>query len=403
MFKRNVFLLATLWLIGTQTLPFFNALFPFSEALKFAMFVGVVLVLYPSLFIQRSVIAVFGYTLVLLSYFLLGNKFVEDINGVVVTPLLMLAGVLMAEFAFKYDRDYGYTKYVFYTAISCNVLMALLSIPQLIINPYIITMESHRNEYAESFIFVMKYSTIHGIPYLFAPLVFLSRKIFKKKKLMGVLWALITFLLFVVVYMSGAATPTLLSIAMIAIGAFLNIKEFSKKYLSRIFIIGMLGIILAQPAVLVPVLKAVQSTMNPDNRVSRKLGQVIDGIVYGETEGDWEERQELYESSTVLFLESPLIGTSTPEKIGHHAWILDNLAAFGIILFLPIVFLFVFVYKRAYSHLIHTRMIYLCVFACLIVSLYLKNDFGAGTWLFGFAFVPLICRYTDYMIENIKK
>ena len=212
-----------------------------------------------------------------------------------------------------------------------------------------------------------------------------------------------TIILFYIVFRSNAATATLLSIVFLAIGAIVNIEHFDRRSIQQLSLIVIIGVIIVQPIVLVPAFNTLQESMNPSGSGYERIELVKKDIEHGEVEGDWEKRQDLYETSFKLFLESPLTGTSKPTHISIHTWFIDRLALLGIFLFIPIVLIFLFNFRGVYRNLIHTKVIYSCSFLCLLILLFMKNDFAQGTWLYGFAYLPLLCRFIDNELDKGNK
>ena len=406
MSKQNTFIFLSVWIVLTQTFPPSKLLFSFSNSLMFGIYILATLVLFPSLFTKRSIIALIVYTAISFFYYLSGNAFFDSINAVITIPLVMISGLLMAEYAFNYDFSYHFSIAIIYTVLLSNIIMAILSIPQIVVSPDIIRYTSVGNNYegeeVNRFVWVMQYQTVHGLPLLFAPMVFLCRKMYATNKIRVVLLALVILLLFYVLFRSNAATAFLMSVLMIAIGLMFKMEKFDKKSFSKIALVGIVGVLLMQPAILSPIVDSIQGVMDPSGASYKRIGQLRDNLLYGDSEGDLELRQDLYATSSQLFLESPILGTSTPERISRHTWIVDRFALFGILFIIPLILVFVYHIKSVYPKLIHTKVIYSTSVACLLTMLFLKNDFAQGTWFYGFAYLPLLCRYIDYSIDLNK-
>ena len=377
---------------------------PVTGAMQVAIFVGGFMVLYPRLLTKRSIIAMFVYGLVMFMYFMLGNKFFPAINNVVIPFLFMMSGLLIAEYTLQYDYDYKYTRLVLITVFLCNLLMTAITVPQFALNPNIVYGTIVNSEMGDAerqlYSFVISYQTVHGIALVMAPLVFLSRKLFREHKVQSLLLSAGTIVLLYVVYKSNGTTAMLMSLMMAGVGLVVNIEQFNKKSLHRFVFIGLLGFILIQPGVIVPILKTMQSTMETNSGNYKKLDAVQDKILFDESVGDLGYREELYQSSVTLFMESPIWGTSSPDKIGKHSYICDRLALYGLLFIIPLVLVFVYHDKTVYRSLRHTKVIYVFSIAGMLFMLLMKNEFEQGTWLYGFAYLPLLCRYADYVIDN---
>jgi hypothetical protein len=375
---------------------------PFIGIIQVAFYVLLAILFFPSLLTKKTIISLILFAGVNFFFYLRGNEFYSGINTVIVPFLVMLSGLLISEYAIKYDKDYKFTKLVFTTVIAANVFMAVISIPQLMFAPNIIrgaelnnsTDESMRTVYA----WVMSYGTVHGIPLLMAPLTFLCLYLYRNGKRYKK-WSFITLLLLYVVFRSNATTAFILSVFLILTSVFLNAEEFNEKLLNKLAVTLALLFIFGQPEVIVTSLDVAQETMDERGSNYKKIDELEDELMYGDSDGDWRKRVELYETSSTLFMESPLFGTKTPEMISRHTWIVDRLALFGLVFSIPIVMLFYYYFRQMYSNLIHTKVTFAYGFIGLMFMLYMKNDFGQGTWLYGFAFLPLMCRYVDYMID----
>lgn len=373
---------------------------PVGGALKLAVFVGITFLLFPEMLFKRSVIALIFYFIVTLVYFVRGNAFFSTINSVIVPFLSMLSPLLIFEYAAKYDRDYKYSQMVVYTVIVVNIIMSIISIPQVYINPTIVRATDVAIGEESFKYWIINYGTIHGLPFLLAPMVFLVRRIFHKNKWLCIFWLIAIFIIFYIIVISDATTAMLLSILMILLPIVISKERFDVKSVFQFLIIGILLLVMMQPSVMVPIIDGIQSTMNESSTNYQKMGEIKDVFIYGEADGDLGARQDLYNSSWKLFVESPLIGTQHPEQISKHTWLIDRLACFGIVFFIPIILLFFSHIKKVYLGLNHTRVVYVFGVCGYMVMLYLKNDFGTGTWLYAFAILPLLCRYADYTLNH---
>lgn len=371
-------------------------------ALRLAIFVGGTLLLFPNLLSMRSIAAMLVYGVLTFVYYLRGNAFFNTINSVVVPFLSMTSALLIVEYALTYDRDFKYTRMVIVISIACNVVMAMITIPQLQANPnllrgtYAFTSGDHDNPT----LMVLDYSTLHGLSYIFAPMVFLCRKIFRRRKAGSVFWLLALVVLFVIEVMGNAATPFLVSIMMVLMALLFNAERFNTKIIGRMIFASVVAILVISPRVAIPLIEGVQGYLNPTAATYHRLDNIKDSMIYDESDGDLAARQSLYDKSRTLFFESPLIGTNDPERIGHHSWIIDRLACFGLIFFVPIMVLFVTHIKRVYRSLHHTRVVYSIGVLGYLLMLYLKGEFGFGVWLYIFAILPLLCRYIDYFMDK---
>ena len=403
--KHGIFCIVSTWFILTQTLPFFNVYVPVSPVLIYPIFLAICFMLFPGLFEKKTIKYQFFYVLIAFFFFLLGNPFYGQIGRVTTPLLLMTAGLVIIEYTLKYDLDYKYTRLVVYTVILTNIIMTILSYPQILAFPNIIRYafsSAYSDRYMNEIPWLIQYETCHGLPLLFAPLAFLCRRLFQKKVFLFWLFLLIAFVLFGIVYLSNATTALILASLMIILGYFFDYEEINRKNAYGVIFIFLLGLLLTSKTVMIPILDGVQTVMDESWSNYHKIEELKTNLLTGESEGDLEEREDMYTSSLMLFGESPIIGTSKPEKLSHHSFFLDRLACLGIFLVIPLALVFVYNYKSVFKGLVHAKIVYMYGFFGWMLLLTLKADFGQGSWLYGFAFLPLFCRYVDYTIDNKK-
>lgn len=402
--KHLIFKIVSIWFLITQTFPPYDYFIHMKGVITIGLFIIVAVVLFPSLLSQKSIIALFLYSLAVYFVFLRGNAYYDSIARVIVPSLTILSALIITEYTFRYDVEFKYTKSILITVLVTNMIMILISIPQLAINPNIIRGASTFGvEGREEMVYywIISYATIHGLPCLFAPLVLLCKKFYHQDKKKMIIYGFITFTLFYIVYKSNATTPLLLSVIMIFLGLFFNFKKFNLGNVLKIIILSaFIGMVLSA-SIMVPVLNTAQNFMDPSGSNYKKIEEIKDSFIYGDSDGDMEVRQNLYKQSKDLFFAEPFTGTSQSNLISMHTWILDQLACMGIILFSTFIFLAYYHVKRVFGSLNATRSMYLWSIVAMFAMLYLKNSFGSGTWLYGFAFLPLLCRYVDFIIINI--
>lgn len=405
--KHKLFgILAIIFLI-IQTFPPINRILPVGDAFKLAGFMGAALLLFPNLFFRPTIVALIIYTLETLVYYLMGNAYFDSINSVVVPFLQMATALMLTEYIFKYDRDYKFTRIALLVAIVSTVLISIISIPILSIYPEIIRLaySYHTNTEAEVLAissFVISWGAINGIAYLVAPMAFICKKTYKKNKKAFWFWTISLLILLFIVFRSNVTTPLVIALGMLVIGLFFSYERFTRSNISKIFITGIVGAALLYFTV-IPMLDFALSNIDYGSTYQR-IGEIKEKITTGESSGDLEGREERFDISWNLFVESPITGTQTPEKISRHTYFVDRLACHGIFLILPLVLVFVYFFKNVYKRLIHSKVVFTYGFASIIFMLFYKNE---ALGVYGLFLLPCICRYIDYIIEenktNVKK
>ena len=403
--KHTLFKWLTIWFLISQLFPPYAAFVPINGALALAVFCGVAIVLFPNLLKSRCIFWLLVYHAICLLQYMFGNAFYPTIKHVLPPLLTMLSAMLLIEYMYRYDYNCKLTKIIFFESLSLNVIMTFLTLPQLAINPNIIRAASilmeDGGEETQMLSFLMSYDNIHGLTFLFAPLAAITRMFFQRdKKKNGVVLGLITLLLLYIVFRSNATTPLILSIGAAVGGVLFWGSRIDRKIINKVLLIGILALAFLNKPVLVGVIDYAQSFMSVSDANYQKMDELRAKLLTGRAEGDWGYREKLYDTSSKLFLESPIIGTSTPDKVSRHSFIVDRLALMGILGVIPLALFFLNAIKDSARRLNESKITYYVSIMILFVMLCLKNEFGFGTWLYGFCLLPVYCRYIDYLIAN---
>lgn len=405
--KHRLFLIAAIWLLLVVLFPPLNYIFPFGYAIKYAIFMAVALLLFPKLLFKRSMVILIVYTVETFFYYLIGNDFFKSVNDVVTPFFAIGATLILIEYTLNYDLHYKFTKKTLLISIVALIGISLISIPILLINPMIIRLAYSVSSKGDQDVaalssFLISWETINGLVYIMAPMVFMCKKALRWDKYRFFFWLFALLLFYFVLLISNVATPFVISTLLILISFFFSYERFSQKVFVKMGALSIVMMFLMNPSVMVPTISFFQEHMERGSTYTR-LEEIKYTIINGKASGnDMEKRNEHYEQSWNLFLESPLIGTTTPKKIGHHSYLLDRLACHGIFLIIPFVLLFYEQYKKVYKTLIHTRVIYIWGVLSMVFLLIYKGESDTN-YLCGFFLLPAMCRYIDSFVEsNIK-
>lgn len=407
--KQTLAFLLTLLFLIFLTFPPISSLLYIGGAVRLAIYVFGMLVLYPTLILKKSMVAILIFGLTMFIFHVLGNGFFDRIEIVIVPILGMMCGMLICEYAFTYDTKGNFTKMVVITAVVLNVIMALITIPQLHIHHNLIRnyKDIISDEVAYGLIptyWVTSYSTLHGITCLFAPMVFLCRRFFKKKKMKQFyFWLGAIVVLMLLLLQANAAIPLIMAFLLTGISLLFNFEHFTSDNIKKVYFVGLIALILLNPTILVTLIDTIQKLLPTGGASYIRFEEMKDVIVYGEADGDLKTRIEHYRQSLALFFESPLWGTAHPELISQHTWFLDRLACFGVLFAWPMFYLFATHIKRVYRSLNHAQVTFFFGAFGYLLLLLLKNDFGIGTWLYAFGILPVMCRYIDIAIDEQLK
>ena len=400
MIRHKLFLYLTIWFLISQLFPPYSAFVPIRGALALVVYCAGAIVLFPSLIKTRSIIWLSVYGVITYILFLSGNAFFETINDLIVPLLSMYSSLIMIEYVLKFDIDYKLTKIIVIESVILNAIMCIITIPQLFINPNLMRMAgdllaSGTTQDLSILNWMMSYGNIHGLPMLIAPITFLMRNSFHSNKIFFFIWFTIWCLFMYMIFKSNATTPFIVALMMAIMGYLFYGPSLNNNIILKGFMCLVLGVLFLNKTILVSFIDVAQSLMSTTDSNYGKMDEIRSQILYGDADGDLGARNEMYSASQDLFFESPLFGTDTPEKIGHHSYILDRFALLGIIFIIPLIFVFFYNFKSCKKNISDSLITYYVGLISFLMLLWLKNEFGSGTWLYGFALLPTFCRYID--------
>ena len=119
-----------------------------------------------------------------------------------------------------------------------------------------------------------------------------------------------------------------------------------------------------------------------EGSLKAKVSDARYGLTHDEMTGDISTRQDFYMLSLKTFLESPLTGKNTEEGIGGHSAIFDRLGAFGLVGFLPFLFVLINTTRFCRRRMSETQgWYYLICVMCFVMILLAKNMCRLEEWL----------------------
>lgn len=287
---------------------------------------------------------------------------------------------------FMIKRDHFYLKWVIISFYSTLIILALISIPQFILIPGLARMMVEANDDPSvglNYYWSISYQTIHAIPILTIPLIaqYNSEKgVWKKCFLLLVILSLI-----VVMFLADATTSLIMMVATIVFFVLYNKKRSIKDNLVRIAIISVLALPIFSKQGLSVVLHTIQPIFQGTSNY-KKVDELILFAESGDTSGDMEGREELYNVTLKTIGDNPLFPSLGSNAVGGHSYMLDHFAVFGFFLFIPFALLIYNRYRRPLKLLGNYKIYYIVSFASLIFLSIFKNFFIIDS---GFVIVPL--------------
>lgn len=312
-------------------------------------------------------------TIVLIIVFLFGISGVEYFKAWIVYSITLLFAV----FAFEHymiRRDPEYLKFVLLTAFGSVLLLTVASIPQFIMMPslsrYMKIAAEENTELQFEYFWTVSYSTIHSIPVLSVPFFALYSS--SKKKIVKVFAGMCVGAMVLVMFFADATTPLLLMVATVAFFIIYNHRHSSGKNFAKFALIGILIIPFLSRTGVSFMLTAIQPFFEGSSNF-KKVEELAYYANSGQTSGDMESRENLYNISVETILQNPLLPNTDSKAIGHHSHMIDHIAVLGLFLFVPYVFFLYERYKRPRSLIPHFRMYYSIAFFSMIALSLAKN------------------------------
>lgn len=226
----------------------------------------------------------------------------------------------------------------------------------------------------------------HALPVLIPPL-FLGIRNNTISKNVRFLLIITLMSILLLVFLSGATTALLLSLIVLVCMLIIRKGSTSRNLITISLIVAISIPFIVNQEFLLPFLYGVENVLG-ESDFTGKVVEFQDAVVYGEATGDAGVRQSLYEKSFVAFNENPLLGTN--EQIGGHSALLDRLASFGIIGFIPLLLCFYYHLTSVLGMLEKKYHIYyyMGVFMCVLM-LSLKNMFNWEMMVVSFTILPI--------------
>lgn len=239
----------------------------------------------------------------------------------------------------------------------------------------------------------------HALPCII-PILIIGIKVIKDK---FTKWFMIASLIacLLLVYLSGATTPVLTAMIAVALGLFTNGKTGATQLITLGVLFVLMYVIVSSEDIMLPLLRNLDNLMNNQGYFHSKIIEFENLIVYGETSGDMEEREDLYMTTWNAIISNPIFGVDS--EIGGHSFLLDRWGSLGLIGVIPFL-CFLFSQVKMFAKKISSAFFiyYYEGFFLTLLMLALKNVAGWESWLFVFTVLPLLTIYVERMGINKK-
>lgn len=402
--KQVITILLMVFYIITSIFPPFFYFFPIQPSLLMGAFWLGMVVLYPGILKTKSMLILYVYITILTIYHFFGNSYFSDISSVIMPFLLFSCPIFLSEVTYKYISKNYYKYIVFATSIVLSAII-IISIPSWLIDPLIMRGASINATGDDVFdislyYWVIDYGIIHQIFILLPVVLFLLRSSLKIKIAERAWWLIFLLLLLFIIYASNAGAVFILSIILLFISLWFRGRTVNSNIILSLLIVLVFFLIIYFLDIIPIILQFIKSLMPEGSYSADKLEEIRVFLLTGDKETDLSNRSDFYSMSFNLFLESPLFGTSTPNAIGNHAYVIDQLALLGLFGCIPLFMLYKVQLQRLYKTLNYTKLIFILAAFSYIFLLTFKYSFGN---IFIFGLLPIFCWYGEFVASKKKR
>lgn len=351
-----------------------------------------VFILSPQFFKSRAFMALTLYILVVFLNYLAGDEYYGDIVYTLmdIFQLVFYGGL---SYFLLHNRTEVISKQIFYLEFFVIIFTCIATYMVDMILPGIVRNLVEFANNGESLIQYYKlgvcdYTMPHALPILIPPII-----LWLKTKRTGKFWKVMLLVLLLsillLVWVSNATTPLILSLFALITCLFAKERKTIKQNIISLIVVGVFCFPLTIDSVKLGLIRSIESVIPDDNLNKAKLTELEDRIAYGKDDGgDISIREDLYHQSITSFTDHLIFGTNKKSELGQHSIALDRLGALGIVGAIPLFLFLWLMFKDAFTRISpNKRFFYLVGVLCFVLMIITKNV--KGSWLFIAVFVLL--------------
>lgn len=364
----------------------------FDGGQTFSMFVPILLILlFDKPFSSKGLIWAFIYMITCYWLFINGVDYFE---GSVSTYISIIFSICCLEHYLK-SKDENFAKWVLISFIGSYAIMAAISIPQFYLFPEmtrkLLFAEHDGYRVSSDFYWSLSYASLQECFLVIVPLLVLLKNDIKKK------WKVCVFLMFVVIELClllGDATTPLLFSVLLCVCFLIYKKDVSVlQNMKRLILYGSLSLILLNKYTLIFIFSSIQ----PIFEGTTNYMKVKDTITFLQTgvvdeSSNMGQRDIVYGRSGDVFFSHPFGIETNGKLLGHHSFLLDHLAAMGLLFIIPLLIMIFIRYKETQRYMYKYKFVYLMSYFTFIMMALLKNNFLA---IMAFLIVPMALIYIE--------
>lgn len=296
-------------------------------------------------------------------------------NGYIPDCLILLLGVLALEH-YLISKDDKYLKWVLITEYSTLFFLIITSIPQFVLLPNLTRMLNRAEDPSAmelEYYWSISYATVHNLPVLCIPFFAWFSVVNKIKLKITIILCIISIL--IVMILASSTTSLLLLVATYLFFMVYNKKMSIFQNAMRLLLVFLVLSPFLNKHITASFLDTVIKPVFEGSNTSKKIDEIKYYILTGDTSGDMEAREDIYQTSIDAILENPLFPEFNNEKIGHHSDLLDHCAAMGLFIFIPYLYFLFSRYRRPVKYIPNVKFYHFISFCSFLVLAILKNFF----------------------------
>ncbi len=394
--KDKILTYAAAFVVTVSTFTLIQGYFPFF--MRSWIFLGILVVLitllYPKVYLGKSIIWLMIYSIVILFNYLSGDEVFSLSFALTEITFYFIPATLFL--IYMRNKDVKNVRTIAIVSILIIIITSIFTFKNAIDNPGIVKSIVDAQA-TEDYTYILEqyrkgiasYGMPHAFPFIVPPFIYmLKNKNFSfKLRMFALLMVIIGGFMVFYSESTGALVVLLFSIIM----SLIITESPLKKNIIRLVLLGIIALLFLNTQTLISVL----DFFGAKTETMTYYGKIEDAMTIletGKSVGEIAYRQELHNMSFNAFVNHPLLGTNKSSDIGKHAYFMDRAGLLGLVGFIP---LFLFLYyqiKITYENLPNfIRMYYLIgVVSCIILG-FQKNMSGFEYWLYLFFLLPALC------------
>ncbi len=338
------------------------------------------------------------YALVVWINYQWGDEYTSDKS--IMDGIMLLMSGSISYYLIKSD-DKKIKKWI---SISIMIIIIIQTIPAIFlyftsgdtIRNFIGLISQDQSEYEWDQLFrmgIMAYPMTHSLPVLVPPLMMWIRTKGINKSWKSLCFiTLICILLLTFIY--DVTTVQFLVLFCMAASLFIT-PDNMKKNRQRVILAAVILLpFVMSTTVQELTLKGVESVAPGEMKI--KVADMRYNLTHDDDTGDMGMRSQYYSMSLESFMWSPVIGTDDNSRIGGHSSILDRMAAFGLLGFVPYLLILVITTRFCRQSMPHSyRWYYTIATISFVALLLLKNMSYIEEWVMYLVVAPSLLTLND--------